>query len=320
MISPLITVAIPVYNREKLVVRAIESALAQTYPNIEIVVVDNCSTDGTYETLLRNYEHHCRIFRNDENIGPVANWLKCIQLSAGDYVKILFSDDWLEPSAVALLFEPFQANPCLGFSYSTVVLHMADRVPQVAYSGFGGGIISSMDFLWHHCTTGSVPVSPCAALFRRKDLVDFFCSHIPCSTIIDGNRYGAGNDAMLYWRACERYPSIYRVNKSVVHFADNNLGEPSITTQYNVHGELDDCYKNAFLYFLGTCNLPEQDVRVLRGASLLMGFNAVSRCGKLMQWGKEIFRGGAAVCDLRIISLLLRLCRATVTTSRHTLC
>jgi len=51
MARPLVSILIPVYNREKLVQKAIESAINQTYKNIEVIVVDNKSTDKTYEVL-----------------------------------------------------------------------------------------------------------------------------------------------------------------------------------------------------------------------------------------------------------------------------
>ena len=94
-VQPLVSIVIPVFNRETLVQEAIESALKQTYDNIEIVVVDNCSTDKTWEVLQKYNNPKIKIFRNNTNIGPVLNWKKGIELSSGEYIKLLFSDDMI---------------------------------------------------------------------------------------------------------------------------------------------------------------------------------------------------------------------------------
>ena len=94
---PLVSIIIPVYNRKKLVVESVESALIQGYGNFEVVISDNCSNDGTWEECIRRYESDPRVVlvRNSENIGPVPNWLAAALAASGDYVKILFSDDLL---------------------------------------------------------------------------------------------------------------------------------------------------------------------------------------------------------------------------------
>jgi glycosyltransferase involved in cell wall biosynthesis len=93
--NPLVSILIPVYNREHPVVETIESAIHQTYTNIEIIIVDNCSTDNTWSVLqdFSRKDDRIKIFQNPENVGPVRNWKRCIDESSGEYAKILFSDD-----------------------------------------------------------------------------------------------------------------------------------------------------------------------------------------------------------------------------------
>jgi len=97
MTKALVSILIPVYNREKLVKRAIESAINQTYENIEVIAVDNKSTDRTYEVLKGHAEKYpdVKVYQNKENLGPVRNWKKCLEYSSGEFIKILFSDDWI---------------------------------------------------------------------------------------------------------------------------------------------------------------------------------------------------------------------------------
>lgn len=73
--EPLVSIIIPVFNRDSLVIDAIDSALNQTYKNIEIIVIDNKSLDNTWTNIQKYKQDKCiRLFQNTINIGPVLNW------------------------------------------------------------------------------------------------------------------------------------------------------------------------------------------------------------------------------------------------------
>jgi len=97
---PITSILIPVYNRETLVRRAIESAQAQTVQDIEIVVVDNASTDGTFDVVaaMAETDRRIKLLRNATNIGPVRNWQACAAQATAPYSKIVFSDDAIAPT------------------------------------------------------------------------------------------------------------------------------------------------------------------------------------------------------------------------------
>lgn len=307
-LQPLVTIAIPVYNRRNLVLRAIKSALDQNYENINVVVVDNCSTDGTYEALLKLAGPKCTIYQNSTNIGPVANWLTCIHYSTGEYIKILFSDDWMEPNAVSSLMRPFLNNLEIGFSFSCVNVHKANMNCQIFYDQkLPSGIISSFDFLWSHCVDKNAPVSPGAALFRKQDLLRFFCDHIPHQSTYDGNKLGAGNDGILYWRACEYYKYVYYVSEPVNHFSSSNEDEPSITMSNIANGVIDKCYKNAFLYWLESSILSKNRKNLLRNAAILVGYTGEERWGKLVRLIKEFIRGRSSIFSARLYAVILKI-------------
>lgn len=93
---PKVSIIIPTYNRANYLPQAIESALSQDYPNLEVVVSDNCSTDETPE-IVKKYmnDEKFRYFRNKENIGMVRNWRKAVfEYSTGDWFLILSDDDY----------------------------------------------------------------------------------------------------------------------------------------------------------------------------------------------------------------------------------
>lgn len=95
--NPLVSICIPVFNGASLIFRALESCINQTYKNIEVIVVDNASSDRTKEIVLKYAQKDPRIkyFRNETNIGPVLNLHKSFQLASGDFIQFLCHDDWL---------------------------------------------------------------------------------------------------------------------------------------------------------------------------------------------------------------------------------
>lgn len=96
-LNPLVSICIPVFNGGSFIYRAIESCIHQSYKNIEIIVVDNASTDDTKKVVMAYAARDRRItyFANDKNIGPVRNWLRTFQLASAEFVQPLGHDDWL---------------------------------------------------------------------------------------------------------------------------------------------------------------------------------------------------------------------------------
>lgn len=110
--TPLVSIVIPVYNGERFVAQALDSALAQTFANCEIVVHDNDSTDGTHDILSRYTGNpHLRIKVSDRNLGMVGGWNQAVSMAQGDYIKFLAADDLLSPTCVAELVQAAQAHP-----------------------------------------------------------------------------------------------------------------------------------------------------------------------------------------------------------------
>lgn len=95
MLKPMVSVVIPTYNRKDLLKEAIDSVLAQDYSNLEIIVADNASTDGTKELIEEYSVTHSNIvyFRHNENIGQVENGKFAYKKARGDYYFFLCDDD-----------------------------------------------------------------------------------------------------------------------------------------------------------------------------------------------------------------------------------
>lgn len=111
--KPKISVCIPTYNYGSYITDAIDSVLAQSFTEYELIVVDNCSTDET-AVLVEKYlgkDPRIKFIRNDSNIGMVENWNKCLALATGEYVKILCADDVLAASCLEKSMDIFAAEP-----------------------------------------------------------------------------------------------------------------------------------------------------------------------------------------------------------------
>lgn len=100
--SPLISVVMPVYNTERFVAQAIESVLNQTYQNLELILVNDCSTDKSL-LILESYarkDKRVRIISNEKNIGVAHTRNLGIQAAKGAYIALLDSDDLWEETKI----------------------------------------------------------------------------------------------------------------------------------------------------------------------------------------------------------------------------
>lgn len=104
-----LTIAIPTYNREKLVDRLLHYLEPQLLDEVEVLVIDNASTDNTYETVKKKYPN-VLCCRNPENIGAHANFLKCYKRASGRYVWLVGSDDIVADGAVSKIVKFIKAN------------------------------------------------------------------------------------------------------------------------------------------------------------------------------------------------------------------
>lgn len=113
----LISVVIPVYNVSEFIGSVIQSVLSQTYKNVEIIVVDDCSTDDTSSKLLE-YKDKIRILRHGKNLGPVSARNTGIDQCHGRLIAFLDGDDKWVPEKLELVAEAFSKNPEVLFAFS----------------------------------------------------------------------------------------------------------------------------------------------------------------------------------------------------------
>ena len=163
-----ITVMIPTYNRAVPLARALESLTWQTDSDFLVVIVDNCSDDGT-ESVVEVYREKLNItyFRADRNFGPIANWEMGLKAVKTEWVKILWSDDWLEATAIEEL-RRFRDEYSLDVVLCGAFMHFEEKKINV-HERFEGEYWPQ---LVSRLIEGSVPVSATAGLLRTKDAAE----------------------------------------------------------------------------------------------------------------------------------------------------
>lgn len=158
---PLVSIAIISYNSEKFIGAAIESALNQDYPNIEIVISDDASTDTTRRIILdysNKYPDQIKYLLSSENKGITSNWFNCIQSCSGKYIASLGADDELLPNKISQQVTVMERDTNIVICYTNayvyniksdkVMYHLADKVPPKS----GNLKISLSDCLYYSPT------------------------------------------------------------------------------------------------------------------------------------------------------------------------
>lgn len=284
--SKLVSIVIPVYNREGLIMQTVYSATNQTYDNIEIIIVDNKSTDETWKIINEAAlgDPRIRVFQNDTNIGPVRNWGKCFDYVKGEYIKILWSDDLMADTFIADAVSKMDSETA--FVISGVQTFDSDTKEVLWVSSYQNNeTYSTTNYLNDLLMFNNkvFPSSPGCALFRASELKKAFIIDIPNTDNLDFKRFGAGNDLLLFLIPTVNYKTIkvlpyvgsfYREHKqsiSVSHSSElalyyewsksffiNNYF-PSIANEYKaklfLKKSLSSKFKNVYKASIGNVNV-----------------------------------------------------------------
>ncbi len=115
--TPVVSVLMTAYNREKYIAEAMESVLASSYSNFELIVVDDCSKDRTVD-IARTYEKkddRVKVFVNKVNLGDYPNRNKAASHATGKYLKYVDADDYIYPWGLGLLITMMEQFPEAGW-------------------------------------------------------------------------------------------------------------------------------------------------------------------------------------------------------------
>jgi glycosyltransferase involved in cell wall biosynthesis len=208
-ITPRVTIAIPTLNRAAYLRLALDSALAQTYGNLEVVVSNNASTDGTASYLDECRDPRLCVLHQGELLTMVQNWNACVSAATGEYFLLLSDDDLLEPNAIEELVAAYVAKE--------------DGAPGPGIVYCGGYIIDAQGAATHRFAHsprresareliqgffgGKRDLWLCAILFRTSDVLPGFSSE-----------YSWAPDSMLWIRCVLQQGSAAYVAKELVRY------------------------------------------------------------------------------------------------------
>ena len=249
--QPKVSILIPVFNRKQYITECIQSALNQVFTDFEIVVVDNASDDGTWEICQKfaALDQRIRIFRNEINIGPVRNWLRCAQEANGEFSKILFSDDCLEPDCLSDMV-PKLIDSEVALVYCAARIGRSRHDSFIAYSQVNSPKLSSTQFV-NLVISGDAPVSPCAVLIRTHDLVNNLHIKFPTATPRQFDKNGAGPDVMIMLLTAQNYRYVVNISKILVFFRVHNS---SFSIENSNNDIVKGYHSSLSLFLLNNCS------------------------------------------------------------------
>ena len=118
--TPRVTIGLPIYNGLNYLAETMDSLLAQTFRDFELVISDNASTDGT-EAICRDYaarDPRVRYHRNEVNVGASANYNRTFELGRGQYFKWAAHDDLLAPTFLERCVAALDRDPAVVLAYT----------------------------------------------------------------------------------------------------------------------------------------------------------------------------------------------------------
>ena len=161
MQTPLVSVLMTAYNREPYIAQAIESVLASSFPDFELIICDNCSTDRTLE-IARGYaakDSRIRVYVNESNLGDYPNRNRAASYARGEYLKYLDSDDVMYPYTLQIMVDYMEQFPQAGFGLCAV--HDDARPYPISIS-------PRQAYLEHFYNWGHFGRGPGSSIIRRK--------------------------------------------------------------------------------------------------------------------------------------------------------
>jgi GT2 family glycosyltransferase len=196
------------YNSGRYIKRCLESVLAQKGPQVEIIVVDNDSTDGTRD-ILERYEDRCRIVYNDRNLGFAAAQNQAIRMSEGDWILTLNPDVLLLPGFIQALVDAGNLEPRVGSVCGKLLaikssFDLPDKplvdstgiyfTPMLRHLDRGSQEVDNGHYLVNEYVFGATAA---AALYRREMIDDISID----GEFFDRDFFVYREDADVAWRA-----------------------------------------------------------------------------------------------------------------------
>lgn len=146
---PLVSIVTVVYNGEAFLERTIKSVLEQSWPNIEYIVVDGGSTDGTLD-ILRRYDDRIAYWTSARDKGIYDAMNKGVALCTGEWVALINADDWYEPRTVERAMEEVRAHPGTNVVHGDIWVHYPNGHRGLKRARLSGFLLKYWEMVLNH--------------------------------------------------------------------------------------------------------------------------------------------------------------------------
>lgn len=210
-----VTVVIPTFNRCNYVTKAIDSCLKQTQP-CNIIVCDHGSKDETPKILKERYKNKVKYIRREEDFGPHYCWLDGVMHAETEYVKLLFDDDWLEPTFIEKSLPLMSQDVSCVITNAKIFDETKNKIKNYNFLNKETGIYKNSLIKKRFLSFKGV-ISPTSCLFRKQDLIDGIYQGKLLKK--GGNYYhGVGPDMFVMLLGFLRYSKVGIVNENLSVF------------------------------------------------------------------------------------------------------
>jgi glycosyltransferase involved in cell wall biosynthesis len=166
--SPRVSVCIPSYNAARFLPAAIDSVLAQSFTDFELIVADDASTDDTPKICERYRDRRFHAVRSHERLGQAGNWNRCIALARAEYVSLLHADDQLAPGYLQRAVAALDANDDAALVHCTVQNIDEGGNPLELHTLFGQDTVDRNDVTLRHLLLDGCVINPAGVTVRRR--------------------------------------------------------------------------------------------------------------------------------------------------------
>ena len=270
-----VTIGIPIYNVEPYIARSLESALAQTYPSIEFLLVDDFSSDLSADIVRQFQINHprgadIRLLSNSNNLGVSASRNRIIDEARGEYLFFMDADDVIDENTISLLIQMIrqcQAEVAFGsyekieisglktiYQYPDIQLLENDSLARFAYRKFGGVQASACNYL--------VKLSILRENHLRFIDVNYWEDLVFTFDLVTYIRRAVLSSQITYYYLCREnslshYQNRQEINKDEIL---NNIKAVNVlktgTSHYSNKSYYPErCYVVMMTYFYMTCNI-----------------------------------------------------------------
>lgn len=287
----LVSILIPVFKRGHLIAETIESAQAQTYKNIEIVIVDNNSPDNTWE-IIKCYagkDSRIKAFRNDYNVGPVENWKRCFDYASGTYGKILWSDDLIHPGFIERILPFLKNNTDTAFIFTRAELFYNKRELKFdSLDNLNIKYLKSDEYINNMLLADlaeKYPISPGCAIFRLDDLRKNLIINIPNKMNSQTGKHGIGSDLLVFLMIAKDYKKIGYTNDYPLSFFRVHDGSITVASD-NIKLKL---FYNIAKSFFVENYIKDKKIKMKFNSKLLLDLNRIKLNNKNISFVSDFY-------------------------------